>query len=74
MKTLIKIPDIFEKIIFKLLGDEGIYYINGTSTLPPPLEKEEENIKYFDSINAKSANDANKIIMQTIKIIIFLLI
>ena len=31
------------KLKMAVSGDEGIYYINGPETLPPPLKSAEEN-------------------------------
>lgn len=32
----------FKKLINKLFGKDGVYYINGSETLPPPLSADEE--------------------------------
>lgn len=41
---LAKLYSIFFKIKEGLLGYQGIYYINGAQTLPPPLKKAEEQL------------------------------
>ena len=38
-----RLKELFAKWKTKKNKDEGVYYINGTEVLPPPLEKEEEN-------------------------------
>ena len=42
-KIVGKIKRILLKIRLRFSRTKGIYYINGTEMLPPPLEKEEEN-------------------------------
>ena len=71
MKTLTKIPDIFEKIILKLLGNEGIYYINGTSVLPPPLEKEEEN-QLLIQLKTGSKDAKNRLIERNLRLVVYI--
>ncbi len=41
--------------LFKRWSDKGVYYINGTSTLPPPLTPDEE----FEAISGLDSCDEN---------------
>ena len=40
----LKVCSIILTVREKLFGMDGIYYINGSQTLPPPLKKTEEQI------------------------------
>jgi RNA polymerase sporulation-specific sigma factor len=42
-RFVVGIKRIVQKIRLRICKGTGVYYINGTETLPPPLEKEEEN-------------------------------
>ena len=41
---LTNLLSFFLRLKDKFLGYEGIFYINGSQTLPPPLKKSEEEI------------------------------
>ena len=43
MRYLFELWKKFKKFIASRRAKKGIFYINGTEVLPPPLEKEEEN-------------------------------
>lgn len=67
-----KIKSGFLKLIFKLFGkSEGeLYYINGSQTLPPPLDKEEEA-----ALTARAEYDVtarNKLIEHNLRLVVYI--
>jgi len=64
---------ILDKIInwIKMLFVDGeVYYINGSETLPPPLEKEEED-KYFDEYQNGSIEARDKLIEHNLRLVVY---
>lgn len=67
-----KIRSGFLKLIFRLFGkSEGeLYYINGSQTLPPPLDKEEEA-----ELTARAEHDVaarNKLIEHNLRLVVYI--
>lgn len=60
---------IIRKFVLKLFGKDRVYYINGSETLPPPLDTEiEENlIKNIDENYAKQA-----LIEHNLRLVVFI--
>lgn len=44
MNSLTQVPCLIRNILYKIKDDGYIHYINGPSTLPPPLSKQEEQL------------------------------
>ena len=42
MQLITNLPSKLKKIIYSILANREIHYIGGSTSLPPPLEKEEE--------------------------------
>lgn len=70
MNALIKIPDFFESMMLKILNTE-IYYINGTSTLPPPLEKDEEQ-QLLNQLESGSKEAKNRLIERNLRLVVYI--
>ncbi|MBE6753088.1 MAG: RNA polymerase sporulation sigma factor SigE [Ruminococcaceae bacterium] len=49
----------------------GIYYINGPETLPPPLEKEEEQL-IFDRINQGDNSAREPLITHNLRLVVYI--
>lgn len=68
MKT---IQDLIWKILNELLGKEDeVYYINGSQTLPPPLDKDEEA-----ELIAKIADDPaakNTLVERNLRLVVYI--
>ncbi len=64
---------IFDKIVrwLRILFSDGeVYYINGSETLPPPLEKEEED-KYFEDYLNGSIEARDKLIEHNLRLVVY---
>lgn len=58
-----------KSLILRLLGKNSVYYINGSETLPPPLEtgEEEEMIAMIDTEEAK-----NTLIEHNLRLVVYI--
>ena len=64
---------ILDKLInwIKMLFVDGeVYYINGSETLPPPLEKEEEDL-YFIEYQKGSIEARDKLIEHNLRLVVY---
>ena len=54
----------------KKADGEGVYYVNGTETLPPPLSKEEE----FEMIYKKAYDEAarQRLIEHNLRLVVYI--
>lgn len=65
-KLLIKIKDLLKSI----LKDGEVFYINGSETLPPPLEKEEED-NYLILFQNGSIEARDKLIEHNLRLVVY---
>ena len=68
-KTLSKLLEYVRKIILK--KENGIYYINGPETLPPPLDTEEEN-ECLKKLLQNDANAKNKLVEHNLRLVVYI--
>ena len=54
-----------------VIGKEGIYYINGPETLPPPLSADEEG-RIFERINAGKEKEREKLITHNLRLVVYI--
>ncbi len=54
-----------------LLGKEGIFYINGPESLPPPLSGQEE-AEVFERINAGAESEKEKLITHNLRLVVYI--
>ncbi len=71
MNALIRIPDFFENMVLKLFNDNEIHYINGASTLPPPLEKDEE-LELLSELKSGSKEAKNRLIERNLRLVVYI--
>lgn len=68
---LAKLYNFIIKIKYRLFGNEGIYYINGSQTLPPPLKKAEEQLIMDRIINGdESARET--LITHNLRLVVYI--
>ena len=68
---LAKLFNIIFKLKEKLLGYDGMYYINGSQTLPPPLKKAEEQMVMNRIINGdESARET--LITHNLRLVVYI--
>ena len=68
---LLKLKHLFYKLVIKLKGYSGVYYINGSQTLPPPLTADEENEVIKDlTRNAKQMRE--KLIVHNLRLVVYI--
>lgn len=63
--------DMVKELTRKLFGTEGIYYINGPETLPPPLKQEEEN-EILLRIQNGEENAREKLITHNLRLVVYI--
>lgn len=52
-------------------GSQGVYYINGSETLPPPLSREEEE-KVFSMLETKPSEARNLLIVHNLRLVVYI--
>ena len=67
---MIKILDKIVNWIRMFFIDGEVYYINGSETLPPPLEKDEED-KYFIEYLIGSIEARDKLIEHNLRLVVY---
>lgn len=67
---LSKVIEELKRIIAKLKG-EGIYYINGSENLPPPLTREEE-VKILSEIEEGNNKNREKLIVHNLRLVVYI--
>ena len=68
-KTLSKILEYVRRIVLK--KENGIYYINGPETLPPPLDTEEEN-ECLKKLLQNDNNAKNKLVEHNLRLVVYI--
>ena len=68
-KTLSKILEYVRRIV--LNKENGIYYINGPETLPPPLDTEEEN-ECLKKLLQNDSNAKNKLVEHNLRLVVYI--
>ncbi len=67
--------DIIRKALYKLLSffanPDEIHYIGGSSTLPPPLSKEEEE-KYLDMLKTQTKTAKTVLIEHNLRLVVYI--
>ncbi|MEE0929368.1 MAG: RNA polymerase sporulation sigma factor SigE [Acutalibacteraceae bacterium] len=68
---LAKLYNFIIKIKYRLFGNEGIYYINGSQTLPPPLKKAEEQL-IMDRIISGDESARETLITHNLRLVVYI--
>lgn len=66
-----RISMIIERIIRYFIGQQEIYYINGSETLPPPLTKEEE-VKAFELLVTDEKRARELLIIHNLRLVVYI--
>lgn len=71
MKTLVNRVYLFVIILLKKLKGQGIYYVNGPETLPPPLSAEQEEDAFaLMSVNLEKAREM--LIVHNLRLVVYI--
>ncbi len=71
MKTLVNRVYLFVLILLKKLRGQGIYYVNGPETLPPPLSAEQEEDAFaLMSVNLEKAREM--LIVHNLRLVVYI--
>lgn len=62
MQMLTNLPSSLKKIIYSILSVREVYYIGGPQSLPPPLEKDEEEM--YISMLSKDPKCAKSVLIE----------
>ena len=73
---MISLKQLTENLLLKIRRlfvkkENGIYYINGPATLPPPLSKEEENI-IFKKIEDGDDKVRDELIVHNLRLVVYI--
>lgn len=68
---LLKIKRLFYKLVVKLKGYSGVYYINGSQTLPPPLSTDEEN-EVIKGLAQNAKQTREKLIVHNLRLVVYI--
>lgn len=71
LMILTKLYNFITKIKYKFFGCEGIYYINGSQTLPPPLKKSEEQI-VMEKIVSGDETARETLITHNLRLVVYI--
>ncbi len=70
MNTAAKINEIIRRLMSRHTTN-GVYYINGSDNLPPPLSKEEEE-RAFEGLMNDSAEARDKLITHNLRLVVYI--
>lgn len=72
MNLIKKLISVVRERTLRLLGKKnGVYYINGSETLPPPLSKEEET-KTFELLLEDEHSAREKLIVHNLRLVVYI--
>lgn len=67
-----KITERIKKLLRKLLGgDSGVFYVNGSDTLPPPLTRQEEE-EVFAGLKTEDKNARKTLIVHNLRLVVYI--
>ncbi len=67
-----KITEKIKKMLKKLLGgDDGVFYVNGSDTLPPPLTRQEEE-EVFAGLKTEDKNARKTLIVHNLRLVVYI--
>ena len=69
-RLLFSIRKFIINIKLKIFGDE-IFYVNGPQTLPPPLQKDEED-RYLKKISAGDITAREILITHNLRLVVYI--
>lgn len=67
----LKLKQFICKLIIKLRGYSGVYYINGSQTLPPPLTAEEEN-EVIKGLTQNAKQTRETLIVHNLRLVVYI--
>ncbi len=68
MKITEKIKKALKKL---LLGESGVFYVNGSDTLPPPLTRQEE-AEVFAGLRTEDKNARKTLIVHNLRLVVYI--
>ncbi len=71
MQILTNLPQSIKRIIYSILSKQEIHYIGGSSTLPPPLSKEDEE-KYISLLSENSREAKSTLIERNLRLVVYI--
>ena len=71
MNTRAQVPNLIKNLFVKLSDDNFIHYINGPSTLPPPLTKQEEQ-ELIDGLRRGSKHSKEQLIERNLRLVVYI--
>ena len=71
MNTLTQVPELIKNFFMSLTEDSYIHYINGPSTLPPPLTKQEEQ-ELIEGLRQGSKYAKEQLIELNLRLVVYI--
>ena len=71
MQLITNLPVKLKKIINSILSTREIHYIGGSTSLPPPLEKEEEE-KYIEMLSVNPKEAKSILIERNLRLVVYI--
>ena len=71
MQLITNLPVKLKKIIYSILSTREIHYIGGSTSLPPPLEKEEEE-KYIKMLSVNPKEAKSILIERNLRLVVYI--
>ena len=71
MQILTNLPSSLKKIIYSIISKNEIHYIGGSTNLPPPLSKEDEE-KYVNMLVCDSAKARPVLIERNLRLVVYI--
>lgn len=71
MQLITNLPVKLKKIIYSILSTREIHYIGGSTSLPPPLEKEEEE-KYIEMLSVNPKEAKSILIERNLRLVVYI--
>lgn len=68
----VKITEKIRRMLRKFLGgDDGVFYVNGSDTLPPPLTRQEEE-EVFAGLKTEDKNARKTLIVHNLRLVVYI--
>lgn len=68
---MLKLLNKIKEIIIKFTGKDGVFYVNGPETLPPPLKKSEE-AEIMECLRRGDTSVREKLIIHNLRLVVYI--
>lgn len=68
---MLKLLNKIKEIVIKFTGKDGVFYVNGPETLPPPLKKSEE-AEIMECLRRGDTSVREKLIIHNLRLVVYI--